>query len=191
MPSCLPIMTRMENDCAWSTMGRTKRREVRVLYLLPRWPSLSLPLCPEDWALSEIHHNALLFPSSPSQNNTCEQTHILIKNELQLDVNHIQIAVAEIRGKNEITYAKTQIVHNLRPHMRNAIFRWHTLQASFEEDLVMIRFLIKNKPFQATLFSSTSRSTHTILLWTKSKRHFLFSFLHYFMSIQRTICDDN
>lgn len=64
-------------------------------------------------------------PTVPSQKNTYEQTHTLIKNELQLEVNHIQIAVSEIRGKNEITYAKTQIVHNLRPHMRNTIFRWH------------------------------------------------------------------
>lgn len=65
-------------------------------------------------------------PTASSQKNTYEQTHTLVKNELQREVNHIQIAVSEIRGKNEITYAKTQIVHNLRRHMRNTIFRRHS-----------------------------------------------------------------
>lgn len=66
----------------------------------------------------------LLLQFPPTETHMSK--HTLIKNELQLQVNHIQIAVSEIRGKNEITYAKTQIVHNLRRHMRNTIFRWHS-----------------------------------------------------------------
>lgn len=67
MPLCLPTMTRIENDCAWSTMGRTKRREERVLYLFPRWPSLTLHLRPAQLRLGTVDwkHNALQAVNHP------------------------------------------------------------------------------------------------------------------------------
>lgn len=52
VPLCLPVMTSMESDCAWNTMGRHKSREGGVLYFflevigLGVIFTLALPLCP-------------------------------------------------------------------------------------------------------------------------------------------------
>lgn len=144
-------------------MGKNKRREGVGLHLfLQLTVTDAIALCPSQLrqayldtspletthieqriTQSELHYNALspglpLSLQSPLRKIYISK-HILIKNELQLDVNHIQIGVSKIRGKNEITYAKTQIVHNLSPHMRNTILRC-MLQDSFEEDSFTISF---------------------------------------------------
>lgn len=124
--------------------GKVRRRKGEVFYLFLELIGLgmifilalpsSLPCPAKDTVRhttrtgqqSPCQSSITMLSSSPtvsSQKNTYEQTHTLIKNELQLEVNHIQIAVSEIRGKNEITYAKTQTVHNLRCHMRKHYFQ--------------------------------------------------------------------
>lgn len=147
VPLCLPLMTSMESDCAWNTTGRHRRRDRGIFYLFLELIGLGviftlalpspLPFPAKDtvswtydtYRTANHHQSSITISPLPLQlppRKTHMSKHTLIKNELQLEVNHIQIAVSEIRGKNEITYAKTQIVHNLRCHMRNTILRWHS-----------------------------------------------------------------
>lgn len=135
---------------------------------------LSLPLYPAQLrTLSDTPHvlgskspcqsSITMLSSSPtvsSQKNTYEQTHTLIKNELQLEVNHIQIAVSEIRGKNEITYAKTQTVHNLRCHMRKHYFQMAQSRLHLKKIYSWLVFNKEQAIPSHLLFSSTSKGTH-------------------------------
>lgn len=149
MPLWLPMMTRMENYYAWNTVERSKKREGGVfhfflqlivldaIFTLAFPSSLPSPPCLDTinrkrnrhWAVNHLVRVPPQCSPLPLQfplRIIHMSKHIYLLNISYNNVNHIHIAVSEIRGKNEITYAKTQIVHNLCSHMRNTIFRWHT-----------------------------------------------------------------